>query len=357
MSAYELARPEIRDLVPYDATAVADGVTQLNANEVSIAPYGSDLALACNRYPELRPRSLQKAMARLFAVNEANLWPMRGSSEAIDLLLRTFCRPYQDNVVILPPTFEMYAVYANIQAAEIRCAPLQNTQDFCVDWQAIDAQCDKNTRIVFLCSPNNPTGRLIPSDEILAFAERREGQTIVVVDEAYIEFSGQASLASTVTQAGNLAVLRTLSKAYALAGARCGALIGSEEIINLVAALMSPYAIARPVTRLVLDALQPENIAAAERQIAAIIAERGRLRRLLEASDSVECVWDSAANFLLVRFRSYPQVRAALVKHRVLIREFGNNASLQNCARITVGTRTESDRLMRALDDAGPSSQ
>lgn len=353
MSAYELARPEIRDLVPYNAQAVPGDYTRLHANEVSIAPYASDPALASNRYPELRPQSLQQAMARLFAVDEANLCPARGSSEAIDLLLRTFCRPYHDNVVVLPPTFEMYATYANIQAAQVRYAPLQSMQNFCVDWQAVDAQCDNNTRIVFLCSPNNPTGNLIPGDEILAFAQRREGKSIVVVDEAYIEFSGQASLAHEVTRVGNLAILRTLSKAYALAGARCGALIASEEIIGLVATLMPPYGISLPVTRLVLGALQAENIAAAEQQITAIIVERQRLQNLLEASGAIERVWHSAANFLLVRFMAFPAARATLAKHRILIREFTDNPPLQNCARITIGTTAESDRLMQALDDAG----
>lgn len=357
MSAYDLARPEIRDLVPYQAEAVPDDYTRLNANEVSLDPYGSELALSSNRYPELRPQSLQKSMARLFGVATANLCPTRGSSEAIDLLVRTFCRAYRDSVVVLPPTFEMYAAYANMQAAEVRYAELQSKDNFRVDWQAVDAKCDNNTRIVFLCSPNNPTGNLIPVEAILEFAKRREGKSIIVIDEAYIEFSGQVSMVSEVTQVGNLVVLRTLSKAYALAGARCGALIASAEIINLVAALMSPYGISMPVTRLVLDALRSEQIVAAEQQIAAIIVERERLQQLLADSASIEHVWDSSANFLLVRFHNLPLVRAALAEHRILIREYGNNTPLQNCARITVGTTAESNRLMRALDDAGAATQ
>lgn len=357
MSAYDLARPELRDLVPYKAKQVADDYTRLNANEAPLAPYATDAANSTNRYPELRPRSLQLALARLFAVDAASLCPLRGSSEAIDLLIRTFCRAYRDNIVVLPPTFEMYAVYAQMQAAEVRCAPLQIGDTFSVDWQALDAQCDDHTRIVFLCSPNNPTGHLIPREEILAFAERRAGKSIVVVDEAYVEFSGQESLASEINRFDNLAVLRTLSKAYALAGARCGVLIGCSEIVNLVAALMSPYALSTPVTGLILDALQSENLAASEQQISVIVAERDRLQQLLQGSPAIEKVWPSAANFLLVRLNQPATVRAALAERHILIREFKAQECLRHCARITVGTAAETDRLMQALSVAGESIQ
>ena len=287
VSAYDLARPEIRDLVPYDSAPVRSDFTRLNANEATVSPYAAPVAVANNRYPEIRSHSLRVALAALFQVHENNLCPTRGSSEAIDLLVRTFCRAYRDNVVVLPPTFDMYAAYANMQAAEVRCAPLRSEKDFCVDWDAVAEQCDDHTRIVFVCSPNNPTGTLIPSGEILQFAEEMSGKLIVVVDEAYVEYSKQHSLAKEVDRFDNLVVLRTLSKAYALAGARCGALIGCNEVIRLTSALMSPYAFSAPATRLVLDALQSGNIAAVKEQIKRISTERERLRSCLQESASI----------------------------------------------------------------------
>ena len=228
MNIQAIARPEIRDLVPYDAKPLDAAFTRLNANEAPVNPYNSALAEPVNRYPELRPRSLQTTLADLFDVRAPALCPTRGSSEGIDLLIRSFCRAYRDNVVVLPPTFEMYASYASMQAADIRRVPLLAKRGFAVDWQTLDNRCDRNTKIIFLCSPNNPTGNLIPRTEILEFAKSRDGKSLVVVDEAYIEFSDQQSLANKIDDYENLVVLRTLSKAYALAGARCGVVIASE---------------------------------------------------------------------------------------------------------------------------------
>jgi len=350
MSAYDLARPEVRDLVPYDSAPVRSDFTRLNANEATVSPYPAPVAAANNRYPEIRSHSLRTALAVLFEVHESKLCVTRGSSEAIDLLVRTFCRAYRDNVVVLPPTFEMYAAYANMQAAEVRYAPLRSEKDFCVDWDAVAAQCDDHTRIVFLCSPNNPTGALIPSDEILQFAQEMSGKSIVVVDEAYVEYSEQPSLVKDVDRFDNLVVLRTLSKAYALAGARCGALISCAEIVRLTSALISPYAFSGPATSLVLDALQPGNIVAVRDQIKRISAERERLQSCLQKSAAIERVWPSAANFVLVRLRNPNDARRALAKHHVLIREFADESPLLNCARITVGTPAESEQLLLALN-------
>ena len=355
MSICDIARPEIRELKPYDAKPPAAGVTRLNANEAPASPYASTQSDPGNRYPELRPRSLQSALARLFDVNSQNLCPTRGSSEGIDLLVRAFCRAYRDNVVILSPTFEMYTAYANMQAAEVRDAPLLLEQDFAVDWQALADQCDENTRIVFLCSPNNPTGNLVPRKEVLEFANSRKGKTIVVVDEAYIEFSGQASLANAIDQFENLVILRTLSKAYALAGARCGAVLASAAVIELISALMSPYAISTPVTELVLSALQEANQAAAEQQIAEIIRERDRLQNRLGTLGVIDRVWPSLANFVLVRFARPEIVRGVLADRQVAIREYDNIESLRNCSRITVGAPAENDRLIEALSACGGS--
>ena len=162
MSIRDLARSEIRDLVPYDVPEVRADCLSLNANEAPLSPYQSFAADNINRYPELRPRSLRRAFSALYEIPVERICPVRGSSEGIDLIVRTFCRAYSDNVVVLPPTFDMYAAYAAMQAAEVRYAPLLCDPEFSVDWQAVEDQCNDNTRVVFLCSPNNPTGNLIP---------------------------------------------------------------------------------------------------------------------------------------------------------------------------------------------------
>ena len=349
MSIQGIARPEIRDLVPYDAKPLDAAFTRLNANEAPVNPYNSALSEPVNRYPELRPRSLQIAMADLFGVRAPVLCPTRGSSEGIDLLIRCFCRAYQDNVVILPPTFEMYASYATMQAADIRRVPLLAKQGFAVDWQTLEKQCDGNTKIVFLCSPNNPTGNLIPQTEILEFAKSRDGKSLVVIDEAYLEFSDQQSLAHEIDNHGNLVVLRTLSKAYALAGARCGAVIASEPVVNILSALSSPYSISAPVTNVVLAALQPDNRAAAVQQIKDTIQQRDRVSERLATFEVVDHVWPSSANFLLVRFAFPDAAKESLAEQQVAIREFSDDDPLRNCARITIGTPGENDRLIAAL--------
>ena len=353
MSIGDLARPEIRRLVPYDVPEVRVDHVSLNANEAPLSPYPAHAADKTNRYPELRPRSIKRAFAELYDVPAERILPARGSSEGIDLIVRTFCRAYHDNVVVLPPTFDMYAAYATMHAAAVRFAPLTIDAQFSVDWQVVEDKCDENTRIVFLCTPNNPTGTLIPREEIIAFARLRADKSLVVVDEAYIEFSEQASLADETARLDNLVVLRTLSKAHALAGARCGAVIGNPEVIRLLSALASPYAISTPVTRLVLDALRPENREAVDDQVSAIIAQRERLQESLQNCPAVTYVWPSEANFVLAKFANLAGVLRAMEKRHILIRQLPNDAMLKDCARISVGTAGDCDLLVAALNDVG----
>ena len=356
MTVYDLARPEIRDLKPYSMPDIPEDFTRMNENEATNSPYGQTAAGHANRYPEIRPFAIQSALAGLFDVDASSLCPTRGSSEGIDLLIRTFCRAYTDNVVVLPPTFEMYAAYARMQAAEVRVANLCSDSDFAVDWSLVDSQCDANTKIIFLCSPNNPTGNLISQEEILSFAEQRRDRSIVVVDEAYIEFCDRSSIAVKIEQLENLVVLRTLSKAYALAGARCGAVIGSNQLIQIISAMMSPFAFSAPVHELVLLALQPANVEAANRQITATVRERRRMESLLQELDVTERVWRSDANFIYVQFCNLAAVHEAVTERQIVIREFGNNrdnSDAPDCARITVGSVTENNRLLDALNSAG----
>lgn len=345
MTITALARPEIAALQPYVTAAQRPGTVRLNANEAPRSPLDDDGEL--HRYPSIRPDALQRRLAALYGVDPANVLATRGSSEAIDLLLRTFCRAYTDNIVTTPPTFSMYRVYADMQGVAMREVALDS--DFRLDPLAISDGCDAFSKLVFICSPNNPTGSAMSRDDVLALARARDGKSLVVVDEAYIEFSDLPSLAAEVEAQPNLVVLRTLSKAYGLAAARCGALVASREAIELVARMLPPYAFSVPTTNCLLAALSDDAAEKARTFVAAIVAERNRLQRYLEALPAVQRVFPSVANFLLVQFADLADVRQRTEQANILIRLFDNYPTLEHCARITVGTRAENDGLLAAL--------
>lgn len=345
MSAMKLARPEVRALRAYRPARQEPHALRLNANEAS---WAHDGAAAANRYPPVRPLELQTALASLYNVPVANLLATRGTSEGIDLLVRAFCRPGIDNVVVMPPTFGMYRVYAEIQDAAVISVPLPEEQEFAFDTGRVLGACNGNTRLVFVCSPNNPTGNLVARTDVLDLAEALRDRSLVVVDEAYIEYSGAESLARDAADLPNLVVLRTLSKAFALAGARCGSVIASVEAIDLLGKLLAPYALSTPVIDCAGEALTPANLRKVEAAIRVVTDERERMAAALAAQPLVRQVWPSHANFLLVRFTDAERVRARLCEQRILVRELDDDA-LAGCARITVGTPEENERLLDAL--------
>ena len=348
MTVTSLARPEIRDLQAYKAAVVADDIVKMNANEAPVAT-GSGEANGLNRYPAPRPAALIRLMAGFYGVAEGNVLVTRGSSEGIDLLMRTFCSAGRDNILLTPPAFEMYQVYASIQGAGTIAVPLQAENDFAVDTDALLSLCDDNTKLIFLCSPNNPVGTIIPRVEIVRILQARANKSVVVIDEAYIEYSNTGSLAALVTQYENLVVLRTLSKALALAGARCGAVIASTELIPLLDGVLAPYALASPVLTSAERALSGTQLAEALESVNMITAERERLRSELDVCTAVERVWPSKANFLLVRFRDLAEVVSCLAAASITIRVYADDSNLRNCARITLASSTDNNRLLRAL--------
>lgn len=348
MTIAVIARPEIRDLQAYHAVAVADDRVKMNANEAPVA-MGTGEENGINRYPAPRPATLIRLMAEFYGVAENNLLVTRGSSEGIDILMRTFCAAGRDNVLLTPPAFEMYQVYASIQGARAIFVPLQADNDFAVDTDALLNSCDNNTKLIFLCSPNNPVGAIIPRDEILRILEARTDKSVLVIDEAYIEYSDTDSLAPLVTQYENLVVLRTLSKALALAGARCGAVIASAELIPILDGVLAPYAMASPVLTSAEHALTGMQLKDALASVTMIIAERERLRAELDTCKVVERVWPSKANFLFARFKDLAGVIRCLDKASITIRTYADDSALRNCARITLSSAPDNDRLLRAL--------
>ena len=348
MSIVKLARPEIRALHAYEAAEQVDDTIRLNANESpQRSPVGS-FRRPLNRYPEVRPRKLQHALAERFGCEFDQLLVTRGSSEAIDLVIRSFCRAGVDSVLVTSPSFSMYRHYAAVQGAiliEVRSLP---EQDFAIDIDAILEACNDTTRLIFLCSPNNPTGTTLPRPELERLLEARGSESAIVVDEAYVEFGAHESMTALLRRYDNLLVLRTLSKALGFAGARCGAVAGPAAVIRMLSAVQAPYALATPVVECVEDALQDEQLEVAREAVAEIVAERKRLAAAFASYPFVRKVWPSDANFLLVRVDDARRVMAHCQTNKVLLRHFGGD--LDDCIRISIGTPGENDRLLQTLD-------
>jgi len=344
MSIAELARPEIAAFEPYVTAAQRDGTLRLNANEVPRSPAGARL----NRYPAIRPDALERDFAAILDLDPSRLLVTRGSSEGVDLLIRTFCRAYRDRILVTPPTFSMYEVYANMQGAGVTEVPLAR-DGFALDVDAVLDASDDETKLVFVCSPNNPTGGSVPRAELVRLLEARADRSLVVVDEAYVEFSRHGSLVDVLDRYENLVVLRTLSKAWGLAGARCGAVAANTGVLDLLRRMLPPYALSAPATDAIREGLAPRARAIAARQVAETVAERERLAAALAALDGVDRVWPSDANFLLVRFGDLKSVERSLERERILVRGFARKPALANCARITIGRPRDNDRLLAAL--------
>lgn len=348
MSIVSLVRPTIRAMHAYDAAEQIDDTIRLNANESPRSSTIGGYRRPLNRYPEVRPQKLRQALADRFGCDAGELLVTRGSSEAIDLLVRTFCRADRDSVLVTSPSFSMYRHFAEVQGANIIEVNTLPDKDFAIDVDAILAACDETTNLIFVCSPNNPTGTTVPRTELERLLRERGDASAVVVDEAYIEFGDKASAMELLGRHSNLLVLRTLSKALGFAGARCGAVAGPQDVIDILAAVQAPYALATPVVECVEDALQDDQLELAEEAVQQTISERERLASALATYDFISKVWPSDANFLLVRAHNAARVMRQCQEQNVLLRHFGGE--LDDCIRISIGSREENNQLIRVLD-------
>lgn len=348
MSIVRLARPEIQALHAYDAAEQVDDTIRLNANESPQPDTIGNFRRPLNRYPEVRPLGLQRALAERFGCAPQQLLVTRGSSEAIDLVIRSFCKAGEDSVLMTSPSFSMYRHYAQLQGARLIEVPTLAEQDFAIDVDAILAACDSTTKLVFVCSPNNPTGTTLPRAELERLLESRGDASAIVVDEAYVEFGDKPSVTDLLGKYDNLLVLRTLSKALGFAGARCGAVAGPAPVIRMLTAVQAPYALATPVVECVEDALQADQVELAARTVATVIRERERVARALASYDFVTTVWPSDANFLLVRVTDAARILQRCADARILLRHFGGD--LDDCIRITIGSAAENDLLLSVFD-------
>jgi histidinol-phosphate aminotransferase len=342
-----LARPDIVALQAYSHASWDPAFDRLHANELPWRAETDRTLAGLNRYPEPHPHVLAERLADLYGVPADQLLPGRGSDESIDLLTRGFCRAGVDNVVICPPTFGMYSVAARIQGAAVREVPLVRDRGFALDTEGVLAACDANTRLLFLCSPNNPTGNAMDDGSVEKLLTALAGRALVVVDEAYVEFAGSESFIRWLARFPNLVVLRTLSKAFGLAGARVGSLIADPRIVALLAKVIPPYSIPQLTIEAVLATLAPAQAAVQRERVAQVRAERDRLRTALEGKASVKNVWPSAANFLLVDFIDPEAALASARAAKLLIRDM--RAAAPGSLRISVGTPDQNDRLLRSL--------
>lgn len=330
------------------------GDCRLDANEAS-SPNLADPGGELRPYPDPQPAALRGALARLYGCAPASVLLGRGSDEAIDLLVRATCPPGAGAIVVAPPVFGMYAVCARLHGVRVVEVPLcDGTDDFRADLRAMgDAALATGAQLVFLCSPGNPAGGVVRRDDAIALARRLQGRAMLVVDEAYVEFADASSLAGDVAAQPNLVVLRTLSKAHALAGARIGCAVAEPRVVAALRRCQAPYPVPTPVARAALAALAPDALAATGARVAETRAVRDALAAQLRALPGVRRVYPSSANFLLVRFEAVDAALTRLARAGIVVRDMRGYPMLRDALRITVGSARAAAAVTGALATGG----
>ena len=336
----ELVRPNIRVLAPYstarDEYAGQPGIF-LDANE---SPYPE----GWNRYPDPHQKALKAEVSRIKGLPAENIFLGNGSDEAIDLVFRIFCTPERDNAVIISPSYGMYGICAAINGVEVRPVPLG--KGYSLPVEGIRAACDPSTKVVFLCSPNNPSGNAFSRSSLLELV--RSTDAIVVVDEAYADFSSEGSLRSEVLSEPNLIVLQTFSKAWGMAALRLGMAFACKRIAALMANVKYPYNISEAVQRQAIECLRKSKV---ESHIREIISERGRLAGELPRFSFIREVFRSDANFILVRVDDADSLYDKLLADGIIVRNRNRVEGCRGCLRITVGLPEENGRLLKSLSE------
>jgi histidinol-phosphate aminotransferase len=343
MNIESLVRENIKKLKPYSSARSefrGNADVFLDANENS---YGSPLEENFNRYPDPLQWKLKQEISKIKGVPPQNIFIGNGSDEVIDIAFRIFCEPKTDNVIICPPTYGMYKVCANINDVEVREVLL--TEDFQLNVEGIISAIDANTKLLFICSPNNPTGNNLDRKDIEYLLNNFSG--IVVIDEAYINFSTQKPFLQELTAHKNLIVMHTLSKAWGLAGLRLGLGFASELIIDLFNKVKPPYNINGSSQLLGIQAL--EKISEVNQNIKNTVNERALLEKELKQFSFVKHIYPSDANFILIKVADADKLYQYLLMNRIIIRNRSSEPLCENCVRITIGTQTENEKLLNAL--------
>ncbi len=341
-----LVRPAIEKLAPFSSarseTAGGSDAIYLDANENPFDAGGRGY----NRYPAPQPPELTALFAELYGAKPDHVFVSLGSEAGIDQIIRVFCESGRDAAMITPPTFALYAIFAAVQGAEILRVPLRS-QDLQLDLPAIRAAWMPRCKLLFLATPNNPMGSLLRRDEILAVCAELGGRGMVVVDEAYQEFSDQPSLIPDIAQHDNLVILRTLSKAYGLAGVRCGAVIAHPTLPTYLRKVMTAYPIPRTTTDAVLAAMTPEKQAQRTKEAGILKSERERMAKALKGCPGIRKIFPSAGNFLALEVDDVPSFLARLKREGVVARD--RRGDWPDLVRLTIGTPADNDRVLAIL--------
>jgi histidinol-phosphate aminotransferase len=341
----KIIRENIKNLTPYSSARdefKGEASVYLDANENA---FGSPLEQQYNRYPDPLQYKVKKRLSDIKGVPPRNIFLGNGSDEAIDVLFRSFCNPGVDNVILVPPTYGMYEVSANINDIKINRVPL--TEEYQLNLEGIAEAINEHTKMIFICSPNNPTGNSINRDDVETLLANFNG--LVVVDEAYINFSRQKTFIQELTEYANLVVLQTLSKAWGLAGLRVGMAFACEEIIEVMNKVKPPYNINEASQELALKALQ--NVDQVNGWIKEILLQRDRLVLTLKDFDFVLDIYPSDANFILVKTKAPKEIYNFLVEKGIIVRDRSKVDLCEGCLRITVGTPAENDILLQTLQN------
>lgn len=349
MNPQRLIRQNIQALKPYrSARHDAHSGILLDANENSFGSVLSIDGIDLNRYPDPFQNQLRARLAELNGVQTENVFVGVGSDEVIDLLIRVFCEPTRDAILVVEPTYGMYRVAAGINDVRVESSLLMD--DFQIDMMDAQQQLKPDIKIIFCCSPNNPTGNSLRTEDISTLCVDTE--RIVVVDEAYVDFAQTGSLCALTRTFSNLVILRTLSKAWGLAGIRLGYAVADPVIVSFLMKIKSPYNVNALTSQYALRALQ--ELPAMRRTVRAIIQEREQLTFRLAEATVVEKIYPSSANFLLVRFADARMVYRTLAQRGIVVRDRTSEPKLENCLRITVGTPEQNDLLLKVLKEIAP---
>ena len=353
----KIARQDILRISPYIPGEYEKGFIRLNANESPWKAPGDKTENGLNRYPPPRPTAINNLLSVEYQIKNEQIMITRGASEAIDILIRAFCEPKRDKILICPPTFDMYRLYAEIQGAYITKVPLLRnkdlSRDFSLDVENILKGCDKFTKIIFICTPNNPTGNSPNAKDIELIAEQQMNKSIIVIDEAYQEFSDSRSFIKLQKKFNNIVVLRTLSKFVSLAGVRCGSVVADNELIELLNKVLPPYTFPTPCIEEVKKALTKKSILSSRKKVEITRKEKKRFTDKLLKLPEIQNIWPSDANFFMAEVKNLEKIVTSARSQKILVRAFPNEPLLKNCLRITVGKKEENDALVQSIIDGG----
>lgn len=344
----------VRDLTPYESARRLFSANEnrgeqiwLNANESPQADNYDISTSLFNRYPDCQPQEVVGGYAHYADVDSKQVVATRGADEGIELIIRAFCEPGKSSVLICPPTYGMYAISAQTFNVGVHKAPLN--QDFSLNISAIAEYVD-TVNVVFLCSPNNPTGTRIVQSDIVKILDMFSNKALVVLDEAYVEFDADAEQTQLLKRYSNLVILRTLSKAFALAGIRCGFVLSSPAICATLMKVIPPYPVPAPVAQVAAQALSAQGVDRMQKRVTALHVGIKAITRRLNSITEIAIAGDTKANFVLFKSQHNPALMQYLVQHGVIIRDQSKQLNLQDCLRITVGTDAENEKLLGLID-------